>query len=253
MAVLPPPPINDAPGSFVWLEWYRELRNYISQSGSVPWSVIDFAGSDISSISVRNHNSLQNIQGGTSGQYYHLTAAQVAAIGVGNHNSLAGLQGGTTNEYYHLTSAQSVDTVTGSYGTMYINNGTVARTIAATNTYYEIPSGFTGGLTSQFTFQNAKELRCTRVGTYRISWQMSRQVPGVLQEIEGGVFKNGALLVGSTAHSQSAAASTEQSFSGNTIVSLVVNDLISLAVNNNTSTNTVTITHANCTVDKIGS
>jgi len=70
--VLPPPPINDQPGSFVWLEWYRQLRNYISQSGSVPWGVIDFAGSSITDITSRNHNNMQNIQGGSVGAYYHL-------------------------------------------------------------------------------------------------------------------------------------------------------------------------------------
>lgn len=106
MAVLPPPPINDAPGSFVWLEWYRQLRNYISQSGSVPWSVIDFTNSDISSIQVRNHNNLQNMQGGTSGQYYHLTAAQAASLGAGPHNSLTSIQGGVADERYHLTDVQ---------------------------------------------------------------------------------------------------------------------------------------------------
>ena len=74
---LPPPPINDQPGSFTWLEWYRQLRNYISSSGSVPWYVIDFAGSNITDIALRDHNQLQNTQGGTSGEKYHLTAAEV--------------------------------------------------------------------------------------------------------------------------------------------------------------------------------
>lgn len=78
--LLPPPPIYDQPGSFTWLEWYRELRNYISQSGSVPWSVIDFANSNITSIAVRAHNTLQSIQGGSTGQYYHLTQQNYNAI-----------------------------------------------------------------------------------------------------------------------------------------------------------------------------
>lgn len=52
--------------------WYRQLRNYISQSGSVPWGVIDFAGSSITDITSRNHNNMQNIQGGSVGAYYHL-------------------------------------------------------------------------------------------------------------------------------------------------------------------------------------
>ena len=77
---LPPPPVNDKPGSFAWLEWYRQLRNYVSTSGSVPWYIINFSGSNITDIATRNHNSLQSIQGGTSGQHYHLTQDQHAAV-----------------------------------------------------------------------------------------------------------------------------------------------------------------------------
>jgi hypothetical protein len=103
---LPPPPISDPQGSFAWLEWYRKLRDYVSTSGSVPWYIINFAGSKITDIADRSHNNLQSLQGGSSGEMYHLTAAQYAAIGVGNHNDLAGLQGGSAGEYYHLTTTE---------------------------------------------------------------------------------------------------------------------------------------------------
>jgi hypothetical protein len=76
MAYLPPPPVQDVSGSYAWLDWYRQLRNYISQSGSVPWNVIDFAGSDIVNIISRSHQNLQSLQGGTTGQYYHLTQSK---------------------------------------------------------------------------------------------------------------------------------------------------------------------------------
>jgi hypothetical protein len=74
MPGLPPPPINDKPGSFTWLEWYRQLRNYISTSGSVPWYIINFSGSNITDIASRAHNNMQSIQGGTFGEMYHLPA-----------------------------------------------------------------------------------------------------------------------------------------------------------------------------------
>ena len=107
MAVgLPPPPVNDQPGSFTWMEWYRQLRNYVSTSGSVPWYIINFAGSNITDIASRAHNNLQELQGGTSGEMYHLTAAQYSALAAGPHNSLTGIQGGTTNQYYHLTATE---------------------------------------------------------------------------------------------------------------------------------------------------
>jgi len=103
MAVgLPPPPVNDVPGSFTWMEWYRQLRNYVSTSGSVPWFIINFAGSNITDIASRSHNNLQTLQGGTSGEMYHLTAAQYASLGIGAHNALNGIQGGTATERYHL-------------------------------------------------------------------------------------------------------------------------------------------------------
>ncbi len=80
MPTLPPPPLNDKPGSFTWLEWYRQLRNYISTSGSVPWYIINFAGSKITDIADRSHNSLQGIQGGASGEAYHLTSTSYSAL-----------------------------------------------------------------------------------------------------------------------------------------------------------------------------
>ena len=104
---LPPPPIQDKPGSFTWLEWYRQLRAYVSTSGSVPWYIINFAGSNITDIAVRDHDSLQGIQGGTAGEHYHLTAAEHTALGTpAVHNSLTGLQGGIATEYYHLKNSE---------------------------------------------------------------------------------------------------------------------------------------------------
>ena len=134
---LPPPPINDQPGSFTWLEWYRQLRSYISTTGSVPWYVIDFAGSNITDIALRDHNNLQNTQGGTSGEKYHLTAAQYSALTAGPHNNLSGLQGGTSGQYYHLTSAEQTalasstqGTWTPSFTSLTVVNGTGGATYA---------------------------------------------------------------------------------------------------------------------------
>lgn len=80
MANLPPPPINDKPGSFTWLEWYRQLRNYVSTTGSVPWYIINFSGSNLTDIATRLHDNLQGLQGGISGQHYHITQDQHGSI-----------------------------------------------------------------------------------------------------------------------------------------------------------------------------
>jgi len=145
---LPPPPINDQPGSFTWLEWYRQLRNYISTNGSVPWYVINFAGSNITDIATRDHDQLQNIDGGTAGEHYHLTAAQHAALTAGPHNTLSGLQGGTSGEYYHLT-ANEVRNARNTLERVVPTTG-FTNTIANTTSYYVIePAGTlaTGTLT----------------------------------------------------------------------------------------------------------
>ena len=145
---LPPPPINDQPGSFTWLEWYRQLRNYISTNGSVPWYVINFAGSNITDIATRDHDQLQNLDGGTAGEHYHLTAAQHAALTAGPHNTLSGLQGGTSGEYYHLT-ANEVRNARNTLERVVPTTG-FTNTIASTTSYYVIePAGTlaTGTLT----------------------------------------------------------------------------------------------------------
>ena len=145
---LPPPPINDQPGSFTWLEWYRQLRNYISTNGSVPWYVINFAGSNLTDIATRDHDQLQNLDGGAAGEHYHLTAAQHAALTAGPHNTLSGLQGGTSGEYYHLT-ANEVRNARNTLERVVPTTG-FTNTIANTTSYYILePAGTlaTGTLT----------------------------------------------------------------------------------------------------------
>lgn len=121
---LPPPPINDAPGSFTWLEWYRQLRSYVSTSGSVPWYIINFAGSNITDIATRLHNQLQGLQGGTAGEMYHLTAAQYAALGTGGPGTVTSV-------------AMTVPTGLSISGSPITSAGTLAVTLTAG---YSIPT-----------------------------------------------------------------------------------------------------------------
>lgn len=108
MAVLlPPTPVGVPPGHSFWNDWYEKLRTIVNQGAiSVTWNNINFTGSNITSIASRAHNNLQSMQGGTAGQYYHLTAAQHASLGAGNHNDLLTIQGGLASERYHLTQVQ---------------------------------------------------------------------------------------------------------------------------------------------------
>jgi len=103
---LPPPPTKAASGDFAWIDWYNKLNDQLNKTGSIDWSVVNKAGSSIADIQDKRHNLLTSIQGGTTNEYYHLTAAQYASIGIGAHNSLSSIQGGNVTERYHFTNSE---------------------------------------------------------------------------------------------------------------------------------------------------
>lgn len=86
--VLPPPPNpDDDVNGYSWRDWFRQLRDYIVNKGSILWSQIDFTGSKLSDIQNRPHNVLQSIQGGASNQYYHMDVAEYGAVSRMSWNS----------------------------------------------------------------------------------------------------------------------------------------------------------------------
>lgn len=78
-AGVPPPPLNSPSGSYYWLEWYTNLTNFLNGT-NIPWSNLNFSGSNITDILTRNHNDLQSIQGGLTGtlpgKAYHMLGLQ---------------------------------------------------------------------------------------------------------------------------------------------------------------------------------
>lgn len=73
---LPNPPIHDAEFSYQWREWLRRTYVRVSGAAQLAWSQIDKTGSNLTDIVTRRHRDLQDLQGGTTAEYYHLTAAQ---------------------------------------------------------------------------------------------------------------------------------------------------------------------------------
>jgi hypothetical protein len=90
--VLPPPPntplLDDPTRDAIWRRYIEQLINRLTLTGQI------------------DHNTLLNLQGGTTDQYYHLTSSQHALVTSYAHNNLNGLQGGIAGQYYHLTSSQ---------------------------------------------------------------------------------------------------------------------------------------------------
>lgn len=100
---LPPLPLQDlASLPFSLQEWLRNLQRLVGGAvGSIPWTSINTAGSALTDIATRLHNSLQSIQGGTTGSYFHL---KTAVKGSKTHDF------GTVNA---VTNATTTQTVTG--------------------------------------------------------------------------------------------------------------------------------------------
>lgn len=65
--LLPPSPTGVPPGHSFWNDWYEKLRRIIN---AIQTTVL--------------HNSLTDLQGGTTNQYYHLTSAQHTDLTDGN-------------------------------------------------------------------------------------------------------------------------------------------------------------------------
>ena len=64
MALIPPAPVGALPGSGFWNDWVEKIRKVVNDlyNGLI------------------NHNDLQNIQGGSAAERYHLTTAQVTLV-----------------------------------------------------------------------------------------------------------------------------------------------------------------------------
>lgn len=87
---VPFPDVRDLPLSYQ--RWFNSLRQLIEQSitGTIPWTQVDKAGANITDIPNRAHNNLTALNGGSSGEYYHLTTSQ--------HNSFTALNTYSTTQ-----------------------------------------------------------------------------------------------------------------------------------------------------------
>ncbi len=77
---LPNAPIHDTEFSYAWREWLRRTHVRVTGAAQMLWSQIDKAGSNLTEIVTRRHRDLQDLQGGTTAEYYHLTSAQHSTL-----------------------------------------------------------------------------------------------------------------------------------------------------------------------------
>lgn len=115
--ILPPAPINELPNSYGWIDWYVKLRNLINETNNLPWASVNKAGSNLADLQTRNHNDLQSVQGGSAGQYNHLTNAQHTEA-----TSVRATRGVDSTDYLITTSGLVLKSPNGHYWVASISN-----------------------------------------------------------------------------------------------------------------------------------
>ena len=80
---VPPPPLTTQDKS-VWASWYIAIKDAVNKlTLSFKWTLLDFTGSNITDIAAKSHQNLDNLQGGSSTERYHITSTQATAISSG--------------------------------------------------------------------------------------------------------------------------------------------------------------------------
>lgn len=77
---LPPYAVNVQVDDFALRDYQVQLQRFLN-AGGVSYNSLNFTASNITSIASRLHNDLQGIQGGSAGNFYHLTSAQNTNVG----------------------------------------------------------------------------------------------------------------------------------------------------------------------------
>ncbi len=85
---LVPPQSTVSPSDPSFRLWFFQLTDFINNLFFVS---LNFTGSNITSIETRNHNDLQNFDGGTAGEYFHLNNTEYTDL----------TDGGNTILHYH--------------------------------------------------------------------------------------------------------------------------------------------------------
>lgn len=183
---LPPIPNNPITDVFVWRDWFYQVSQVLTQQASIAWTSLNFTGSNLRDIVTRQHNALQDIQGGIASQYYHLSQAQYNTIvalptvpfsvpnGGTGATSLTGYVYGNGTSAFTASTTIPWSVITGapsmtapSYGA-FSNNAD--QNLAAANTAYTIVFNTTdlsnniSRASNQFTISTA--------GTYNIQFSL---------------------------------------------------------------------------------
>lgn len=115
----------------------------INAAAAIAWSKLSTSGSNITDIATRNHNDVQSLQGGTAGEYYHLTSTQ--------HSQLTGIASEASTFFgaTDMTGAEAEELTDGSETTKHkhalpsVSVGSGERTTVEGSGNEDVSLGFT--------------------------------------------------------------------------------------------------------------
>lgn len=138
------------------------------------------------------------------------------------------------------------------YGSMYADDASIAITIGSGGAYVQVGAGISdGGSSADFTFQNARELKCNTAGTYLASYSISMSSATNNEQVSGTIMVNGAHISTTEGSAQSINSGKPVCVAGAGVLSLKNDDLVSLAVENEDAAHNITITHLNLALMRV--
>lgn len=108
----PPPYVPTKILPSILQDWLRRFYLQVlgaSGTGSIVWTNINFTSSNITDIQTRNHNNLQNIQGGTTSNFWHLKTALKGTKSAFDFGTVSAVSTATTT--LTITGATTTSTV----------------------------------------------------------------------------------------------------------------------------------------------
>ena len=127
--VIPPAPVGTPFGDYSWIDWYQKIRRAIND------------------VNLINHNDLQNIQGGTTDEFYHMTSAQHTALATAENTNNKDDPSGYAGLNASSRITKGVDT-TDDVIIDLATKGLVLKDTQATPHYWRVTISTTGVLTT---------------------------------------------------------------------------------------------------------
>ena len=172
-----------------------------------------------------------------------------------SHNGLGGLQGGTTDEYYHLTAAEHAGVIASSYGSMHIDDNTTPQTLNASAGVYDTITAFdlAGPSTSDIGVSTAgNNISVTDAGDYEISFNLSFD-GGNDETYHVAVHADGALQNALVFERTMGAGATTGVGACSGIVTLAAADILTLKVASDVAADPAFVAHyGGMTVKRVG-